>query len=82
MKCVSGLHTVVVLTEVVSMKDLSSTPSEKPENLELVPSKISFLLTSTVVLAEDTMVQNSSNCGKILEYKHLNNNGGYFPEAC
>lgn len=88
MKCVSGLLRSTIMYCCVFN---SGSFHERPflHTLRRACSlQDNFLFPSTVVVFIDTenvftMVQNSSNCGKILEYKHLNNNnGGYFPEAC
>lgn len=74
------LYTVIFLIEVVSIKDHFCTPSGQLGNSELAPPET---ITFTVVFTERTQCcRNKNNCGKILEHKHLNNSGGYFPEAC
>lgn len=86
MKCVSGLlRSTITYRCVFNWGSFHKRPFLQP----LVKAwkfkasffQDNFFLTSTVLFREDTVVQNSSNWGQILEYKHLNNNGGYFPEA-
>lgn len=86
-KCMSGLlRSTIMYCRVFNWGSFHERPFLHPLRrawkFRACSFQDNFLLTSTVVLAEHTMVQNGSNCGKILEYEYLNNNGGYFPEAC